>query len=105
VTIESQSVALCVAASATDPLLSPTDPLPTSGHPHEINARKALAGMVRDFKLPTTVEEMLVWAYEFGEDGNPYDGYRKIEAAAERSLAGSRDVMKVLRSRLSAKTP
>jgi hypothetical protein len=68
-------------------------------HKNEVNARRAISTIIRDNRLPISVEDVLTHAYRVG-GGNPWDGYKILRPGLEASLNGARDRAGVLRSRL-----
>lgn len=76
------------------------DPTPTTGagdHPHEPNARRALAALATGVET----DELLSIAYPAG-NGDPWDGYLRIKTECESLNApGIRNRSAVLRKRLN----
>lgn len=70
------------------------------GHEHEDNARQALTRLRADADLTTSVNALMVMAFEAGADGDPWDGYRKIRDAVGAGMQGTRSHTSVLRHRL-----
>jgi hypothetical protein len=70
-------------------------------HENEPNARRALAALVDERRLPFTVEHLLDLAYAHGPGGDPFYGYmHRLRPATEQSFTGARDPAAVLRKRL-----
>lgn len=69
-------------------------------HPHQDNARQALTRLRAEAGLTTSVNALLVMAFEVGADGDPYDGYRKIRAVVDAGMQGTHSHTSVLRHRL-----
>jgi hypothetical protein len=84
---------------------TPTDTPPANGrgefptHIYETNARAALTRVHRECQLPIDPDELLDIAYRAGS-GDPWAGYLAMKDDLVRSLEGSRDPARVLRSRL-----
>lgn len=69
-------------------------------HPHEENARQALTRLRADAQLTTSVNALMVMAFEAGVAGDPWDGYRKIRDVVDAGMQGTRSHTSVLRHRL-----
>ena len=71
-------------------------------HPHEPNARRALGRIAQERHLAEhgwTVGGLVSLAYDVG-NGNPWDGFRAIDAATVDSFDGSRNMLAVFATRL-----
>jgi hypothetical protein len=70
-------------------------------HKNEPNARRAIAALVDERRLPFTIEYLLDLAYAHGPGGDPFYGYmHRLRPATEQSFTGARDPAAVLRKRL-----
>lgn len=68
-------------------------------HISEPNTVQALAGWIRNGRLPLDIDELLAAAYAHGH-GDPWAGYLAIKPHLSRTLDDARDAGAVLRARL-----
>ncbi|MAT18323.1 MAG: hypothetical protein CMF56_07115 [Leifsonia sp.] len=75
-------------------------PEPRGGaHEHEPNARRAIATLIAERRLPANEDELLEVAYRIGS-GDPWSGYMRIKFITEAPFDGARDPRRVLMARL-----
>jgi hypothetical protein len=72
-------------------------------HPNEPNAWRALQTLVIDRRLPLNVDELLGYAYRFGADGDPWDGYLVVKSITEFQLDSAKNPASALRARLNSR--
>jgi hypothetical protein len=70
-------------------------------HKHEPNSARALARIIRERNLPTTLDQALTDAYRLGK-GDPWKGFEQIAHATERDFrTGAFDPAAVYQSRIN----